>query len=289
MTSMSKRFFYSLFKTTWEKSFTEKNIQYAFAKPGIWPINSDAVVSKLIQSKQTEEKDLEVPFNPQNGMDIHRMKRGFDKASLEEKLQKVDELLDALEKKTAKLSIAQKEASDLRATIILEQKKRQRGKRLNLASEEIEGTEIYSPLKVVKAVEYHNELNRLAAEKEAVKQERKAVREANKVRKEKEKEEKEARQAATQLQKDLKAASAFILGKTSAPSAKSKSITKLSKEPVLEALEVSTPPASPQKKQDKTPKNLIVTLKVSAPDLEVVQLERGGRPIRLLQRFRNTK
>ncbi|KAF8863694.1 hypothetical protein BDZ45DRAFT_108378 [Acephala macrosclerotiorum] len=272
MTSMSKRFFYSLFKTAWEKSFTEKNIQHAFAKPGIWPINSDAVVSKLIQSKQTEEEDLEVPFSPQNGMDIHRMKRGFDKASSEEKLQKVDELLDALERKTAKLSIAQKEASGLRAIIILEQKKRQRGKRLNLAGEETEGTEVYSLLKVVKAVEYHDELNRLAAEKEAVKQERKAVREANKVRKEKEKEEKEARQAATQLQKDLKAASASILGKTPAPSAKSKSITKLSKESVLEALE-----------------NLMVTLKVSAPDLEVVQLGRGGRPIRLLQRFRNTK
>ncbi|KAF8853235.1 hypothetical protein BDZ45DRAFT_694412 [Acephala macrosclerotiorum] len=217
------------------------------------------------------------------------MKRGFDKASSEKKLQKVDELLDALEKKTTKLSITQKETSGLRATIILKQKKRQRGKRLNLAGEEIESTEVYSPLKVVKAVEYHDELDRLTVEKEAVKQERKTVRKANKVRKEKKKEEKEARQAATQLQKDLKAASAFILGKTPAPSAKSKSITKLSKELVLEALEINTPSASSQKKQDKTFKNLMVTLKVSALDLEVVQLGRGGRPIRLLQRFRNTK
>ncbi|KAF8847456.1 hypothetical protein BDZ45DRAFT_699189 [Acephala macrosclerotiorum] len=165
------------------------------------------------------------------------MKRGFDKVSLKEKLQKVDKLLDTLKKKTIKLSIAQKKASGLKAIIILEQKKRQKGKRLNLTDEETEGTKVYSPLKVVKAVEYYDKLDWLAVEKEAVKQKRKAVREANKVRKEKEKKEKEARQAITQLQKDLKAASAFILGKTSAPSTKSKSITKLSKELVLEALE----------------------------------------------------
>ena len=46
-------------------------------------------------------------------------------------------------------------------------------------------------------MEYQDELERLGVEEEAPKQERKAMREANKVRKEKEKEEKEARQAAT--------------------------------------------------------------------------------------------
>ena len=64
---------------------------------------------------------------------------------------------------------------------------------MNLVGEEAGNPEVYSPLKVAKAVEYHDELDRLAVEEEAAKRERKAVREANKVRKEKGKEEKEAR------------------------------------------------------------------------------------------------
>ena len=121
----------------------------------------------------------------------------------------------------------------------------------------------------------------MATKEEAAKQERKAIREANKAKKQKEQEAKEQRQAAAQLKKDLKAASASILGKASPRSSKSKSAPKLAKGPVLKAPKVRVAPPSPQKKQGKNPKSLIVTLKVALPDPEVVQLGRGGRPIRL--------
>jgi hypothetical protein len=115
------------------------------------------------------------------------------------------------------------------------------------------------------------------------------VREANKARKEKEQEEKEAHRAAAQLQKDLKKVSASILEKAPPPSSKLKTTTELSKGPVLKASKVRMALTSPQKKQAKNPKSLVVTPKALAPDTEVVQQGRGGRPIRLPQRFKNTK
>ena len=45
--SMSKNFFWKMFKTAWDKSFTEDNIQHAFAKPGIWPIAPDQMLSRI--------------------------------------------------------------------------------------------------------------------------------------------------------------------------------------------------------------------------------------------------
>jgi hypothetical protein len=45
--SMSKDFFWSMFKPVWLKAFTEENIQHAFAKPGIWPITPDEILSRI--------------------------------------------------------------------------------------------------------------------------------------------------------------------------------------------------------------------------------------------------
>ena len=47
LTSMSKRFFFSMFKRSWDKAFTEVNIQHAFQKPGIWPVNGAEVIARV--------------------------------------------------------------------------------------------------------------------------------------------------------------------------------------------------------------------------------------------------
>ena len=41
---MKKRRFLNLFRTAWDTSFTVKNIQKAFAKPGIWPFDPQLVL-----------------------------------------------------------------------------------------------------------------------------------------------------------------------------------------------------------------------------------------------------
>jgi hypothetical protein len=45
--SMKKRMFWSVFKPAWNASFIPKNIINAFAKPGIWPLNPNVILSKL--------------------------------------------------------------------------------------------------------------------------------------------------------------------------------------------------------------------------------------------------
>ena len=87
-------------------------------------------------------------------MDIRRMKRELQNALAEEKEKKLSEIFDVLEKQTAKVFVVEKEASNLREAIILEQQKRKKGKRLDLAGEESQGCDIYSLNKVDKAKEY---------------------------------------------------------------------------------------------------------------------------------------
>src|SRR3954454_7410987 len=47
MVSMSKRFFYSLFREAWVESFTEKRVVHAFEKTGIWPHEPEKVLSQI--------------------------------------------------------------------------------------------------------------------------------------------------------------------------------------------------------------------------------------------------
>jgi hypothetical protein len=43
--SISKRFFYKFFKRAWDASFTKENIQSAFWKPGVWPVNGKEMIA----------------------------------------------------------------------------------------------------------------------------------------------------------------------------------------------------------------------------------------------------
>jgi hypothetical protein len=44
---MSKTFFWPIFKVAFDKAFTEKNIQSAFRKAGIWPTNGIQIVKSI--------------------------------------------------------------------------------------------------------------------------------------------------------------------------------------------------------------------------------------------------
>jgi hypothetical protein len=44
---MSKRFFYKFFKKAWDISFTKENIQSAFQKPGVWPVDRKEMIAKV--------------------------------------------------------------------------------------------------------------------------------------------------------------------------------------------------------------------------------------------------
>ena len=53
MTCLTKRDFYGIFHTAWVNSFTEKNIQGAFRKTGIWPFSPPAVLDLISGQPET--------------------------------------------------------------------------------------------------------------------------------------------------------------------------------------------------------------------------------------------
>jgi len=58
MVSMTKRFFYPLFRDAYRASFTKKNILHAFEKPGIFPVDPEKVLSKLKRPEVPKGPDL---------------------------------------------------------------------------------------------------------------------------------------------------------------------------------------------------------------------------------------
>jgi hypothetical protein len=68
---ISKRFFYKMFKTAWDASFTKQNIQSAFQKPGVWPVNGTEMIAKVSkpepvfdpQGCSTPSKSPKTPLN----------------------------------------------------------------------------------------------------------------------------------------------------------------------------------------------------------------------------------
>ena len=55
--SMTKRMFWPLFRDAWKDTFTSKNIQKAFKKTGIWPLNQQKTLKSL-------QKPVSTPFTP---------------------------------------------------------------------------------------------------------------------------------------------------------------------------------------------------------------------------------
>jgi len=66
---MSKRFFYKFFKRAWDASFIEENIQSAFRKPGVWPVDGKEMIAKVSKPEavfdptpSTPSKTLKTPL-----------------------------------------------------------------------------------------------------------------------------------------------------------------------------------------------------------------------------------
>jgi hypothetical protein len=205
---MSKRFFYSMFKRAWEASFTVDNIVHAFAKPGVWPIDSEIIMSKIrkpILPPKTPDRDVKTPLTAKA---IRKFTIRFQKSPSKERAEKASRALQIL---AAEKSIVLHENHGLREALVLEQKKRKKGKKLNLCGEEDTGAMCWEADVVVKAVEFQAEKDRLQVLEDEAKERRKIQRAANALKKKEEEEAKVQRQAAKQLAKDLAAANSEAL------------------------------------------------------------------------------
>ena len=86
--SMSKSFFWPMFKRAWDKAFTEDNIQSAFRKSGIWPINGRDIIKSITRPIiASPEKALGALRAPRSAKAIRRFYAVYDKSPTVDKVK----------------------------------------------------------------------------------------------------------------------------------------------------------------------------------------------------------
>ena len=150
--SMSKRMFYGLFKVAWAKAFTKKNITSAFAKTGIWPFDPEVMMAKIRKPIQSlVENEIKEVKTPMTCRGVRRAQQAYE---AEPTRQNLEVIFRATSRLAAQCSIQLHENLGLRKALTIEQKKRQRGKRLNLLGEEDSGPQVFTPSRVALAKAY---------------------------------------------------------------------------------------------------------------------------------------
>lgn len=205
---MSKSFFWPIFKRSWDKAFTEKNIQSAFCKSGIWPTDGTLIIKTITRPTLALPETATKLRSPRSAKAIRRFYQAYDK---EPTIDKVKTIFSTTLHLAARVSVLEHENRGLYKAIELQKKKGRQGVRLNLAGEANKGLiDCYSPGKVVKAREYQEEKERLRIAEEEAKLQRKIQRAANALRNKQEKAkkaaEREAKAAQKQLREDLESA-----------------------------------------------------------------------------------
>jgi DDE superfamily endonuclease len=206
--TMTKSFFWPMFKRAWDKAFTEKNIQSAFCKSGIWPTDGSYIIKTITRPVAVSPEKSASLRTPKSAKAIRRFYAAYDK---EPTVDKVKKLFTTTLHLSAQVSCLQHENRGLYKSIELQKKKGRQGVRLNLAGQSNKDiVDCYSPAQVVKAREYQEEKEALKAAEEQAKNDRKIKRAANALRKKEEevekakrKAEREAKAAQNQSAKDL--------------------------------------------------------------------------------------
>jgi hypothetical protein len=279
--SMSKNFFWKMFKAAWNKSFTEDNIQHAFAKPGIWPIAPDQMLSRIaIPVPEPSLKPIQEVRTPKSSKAIRHFHLAWRR---DPSTDKVEILFHTTQALAAKVSVLEHVNKGLRNAITLQKQKGQKGKRLNLCGEVSQGMECYSPDKVVDAREYHEKKEAEELLEAKAKEARKIQRAANALKNKQLKEEKEARQAAAQLAKDLHLANPAA---RKAPSKKPKVVVSKAKKAAstVSKTQKPLPKTAPAKKSVK--KGVAQVVPAEEVVGEAVTANRRGRQIKLPTRFK---
>ena len=278
LVSMSKRFFWLMFKVAWRKSFTEENIQHAFAKPGIWPIAPDQILSKITRptviSSPRLAHEILPPKSAKSLRQFHlEWKRNPD-------THQVEILFKTTQSLVAEVSILNHVNQGLRKAIQLQKQKGGKGKKLDLAGEETAGVVAYSPAKVVRCREYATQKETIEIAKTKEKEERKIQRAINSL---KTQQEKEARQAAAQLAKDLRSAN-LSLHKARSKKTKAVAIKAKKAAPTVPKATEPSPKRSPHKRSVQ--KRVLLANSAGEAKEEVVTQNRRGRQIKLPTRFK---
>lgn len=200
--SMTKRMFWSIFRTAWKQSFTAVNILKAFAKSGIWPINAQTTL-KRIQIPQQQNTPSKLPqLSARTPITVRGLRRLIKSTPSRAKN-------DLLERAVLRLAVQREiishENRGLRGAITQEKQRRQRGKRLNLVGDEEDGkAQFFSPRRILAAKAYQNNKQQAEEENKLQRTQRKELAAVKRQQKQEEKEERARRRQEEAVQRSLR-------------------------------------------------------------------------------------
>jgi hypothetical protein len=144
MVSMTKRFFYPLFRAAFHEAFTQKNIEHAFEKTGIWPHDPEQVLAKIRKPEPIPEpipadETLKTPKTCRSVRRVHKAYQHDRRDSI------LELILHANVQLAAQQSVNTHIISGLREAVRLERKKRKKGRKLNLLGTDDHGPQFWSP------------------------------------------------------------------------------------------------------------------------------------------------
>jgi len=182
---VTKRNFWTLFRTAWNSALTVENIRSAFATPGIYPINPSKVLQKI--KKETPSpimSDSErIHITPGSVRGLRRAVKAISKEKEDINLG-IDIIIRASEKLAIRNEILEHENKGLRTALVNEKKRRKRGKPAGLFDQERAGeAQFFSPAKVAAVRSRMNELEEQKQREKAEAEERRRNRAAEKERK----------------------------------------------------------------------------------------------------------
>ena len=282
---ITKRDFFRLFWLSWNKAFSIKNINSAWKSVGLHPWDPEIVLARFNREEDERPSSSESSQSILKAEDWRRIEKLLKEVVSNVYDEKVQKLNDTIMHLSTENILVKLRCTGLENALQNEQKKRQRGKplQLQLQAPEDGNAIFYSPKKIQQARDLQAEKEeaiRLAKaakaedkirrqqekeEKKHLMEERKRIRafnksvrmqEAEEKRRQKE-EEKTARQASIQLQNDIRQANKGKKKATEHTTAKEKEVINDKSEEEVE----------------------------EAP----ITVNSRGRKIRLPQRFRDTK
>ena len=152
MVSMSKRMFWTVFRSAWQNAFTSENIRSAFFKTGIFPLNPSLMLDQIIKKPASFIKtEVFQVSTPMTNLEVRRVHKAYAQHPTFLLLEKI---LNANERLASEHSIDQHIIRGLTEALKMEKKRRKRGARLNLLGEKDDGPQFFSPSKVQAAKDF---------------------------------------------------------------------------------------------------------------------------------------
>jgi hypothetical protein len=282
LSHITKRDFFRLFWPSWNKAFSIRNINSAWRSVGLHPWDPEVVLKRFTKKEEERPSSSESSQSILKAEDWRRIEKLLKQVVSDVYDQKVQRLNDTMMSLSTQNILLKLQCAGLERALQNEQKKRQRGKplQLELRAPEDGNAIFYSPKKIQQARD-------LQAEKEEAARLAKAVKEEDKLQRQREKEEK---RQLIEERKRIRAYTKSMREQEQAEKRRQKEEMKAAKQADLQ-LQNDIKQANKGKKKAQEPTAAKEKEDINNKSKEDVEeaptvVNRRGRQIRLPQRFR---